>query len=1159
MPSTVACLSIYICSSRPAYENRTYFLFASLRLIMKKEVRNEKRQGRMRPMFTHLQVQTGYSLLSSAIAIDRLTARAKELGYDALAITDRNVMYGAVPFYKSCLKAGIKPIIGLIADVESVLGEERSYPLVLLAKNNDGYHHLLKISSAIQTRAKTGIPIKWLKGYSSGLFAFTPGDEGEVEQLLINDPVRAKEAADLLRQQFDPGHFFLSVARHGRKDEEMVTEKMKELSGDLSIPLLVTNRVTYLHKEEAFAVRCLEAIRDGRKLADTEMDVNDRAYFSSKEEMKELFADLPEALEQTVNIAGACEVEISFDRRMLPKYPLPEGRSASEYLKELCVNALEEAGLSEKPAYRDRLAYELETIKKMGFCDYFLIVWDFMKFAKDKHILTGPGRGSAAGSLVAYVLGITTVDPLEYGLLFERFLNPERVTMPDIDLDFPDHRRDEVIRYVANKYGTLHAAQIITFGTLSAKAVIRDVARVFGLSSQELEQLSKMIPSRPGLTLEQQYQDSARFREWVHRTGEHESIYRTALTLEGLPRHTSTHAAGMVITEPPLTDLVAVQAGHDDVLLTQFPMGDLEELGLLKIDLLGLRNLSILERMIDSIYYVEGKRLTLQNIPLQNEKTFQLLAQGKTTGIFQLESAGMRNVLIKLQPNRFEDLVAVNALYRPGPMESIPLYIERKHGRQPVHYPHPDLKDILEPTYGVLIYQEQIMEIASKFAGFSLGEADLLRRAVSKKKKDVLDSERRHFVEGAIKNGYGKEAAEAIYQLIVQFANYGFNRSHAVAYSFIAYGMAYIKAHYPTIFIAALLSSAIGNEDKVRQYAAEAKGMGIALLPPSVNASHYPFKAEGDSIRFSLAAIKGIGAGVMKAITDAREKGPFADLFDFCLRVPVQIVNRKALEALLFAGAFDEFHEDRAVLLATLDIAIEHAQLIQPMEGAEEDFFPKPKYASTEPMSMEDKLQLEKEVLGFYLSAHPLERYEPLFKQEGAAFANELSPGSRGVSIGIFVNEVKVIRTKKGENMAFAHCSDSSGEIETVFFPAVYRKYSALLEKGAILYLTGDTEERSGRKQFIVKTAYTLKQVEERCAEREKILYIKIPEAPDEHLILEDIHRLIHRFQGETPVVLHYEKNRQTVRLHRRNSVKPAEPLLAELREVIGEENVVLK
>ncbi|MFK2824648.1 DNA polymerase III subunit alpha [Bacillus sp. B190/17] len=1116
-------------------------------------------------MFTHLQVQTGYSLLSSSISIDKLTAKAKELGYHALAITDRNVMYGAVPFYKACKKSGMKPIIGLIADVESGVSEGCSYPLVLLAKNNTGYHHLLKISSVIQTKAKEGIPLKWLKGYSAGLFAFTPGMEGEVEQLLLKDPVQAKKAAILLQQQFEPGHFFLSVARHGRQEEETFIEAMKKLSASLSIPLLAANRVTYLNREDAFAVQCLEAIRDGVKLGDKHIDENDRAYFSSKEEMSELFADLPQALEQTMRVAEACEVNLSFDRRLLPKYPIPNGQSAASYLTELCRSGLEEAGVLGQPAYENRLVYELQTIERMGFCDYFLIVWDFMKFAKDEHILTGPGRGSAAGSLVAYALGITTVDPLEHDLLFERFLNPERVSMPDIDLDFPDHRRDEVIRYVANRYGALHAAQIITFGTLSAKAVMRDIARVFGFSAKELERLSRLIPSRPGLTLSQHYEEAGNFREWVCETDVHEKVYKLALILEGLPRHTSTHAAGMVITEEPLTELVAIQEGSDGVFLTQFPMDTLEDLGLLKIDLLGLRNLTIVERMMDSIYYAEGKRVTLQNIPLQNEETFRLLGEGKTTGIFQLESEGMRKVLMRLKPNRFEDIVAVNALYRPGPMEHIPLYIERKHGHRPIDYPHPDLRDILEPTYGVLIYQEQIMQIASKLAGFSLGEADLLRRAVSKKNKDVLDSERRHFVEGAVNNGYSKETAESVYRLIVQFANYGFNRSHAVAYSFIAYGMAYVKAHYPAIFMAALLSSAMGNEDKIRQYGAEARGMGISLLPPSINRSQYPFQADRNNIRFSLASIKGIGAGVLKAILSAREQGPFTDLFDFCLRIPLTIVNHKAMEALIYAGAFDEFNEERAVLLATLDVAIEHAKLIQPADGIneesfiEDDFFPKPKYVQAAPISIEDKLHFEKEVLGLYLSAHPTEPHEPLFKEAGGVAAASLAAGQRRVSVGVFINEVKVIRTKKGENMAFVHCSDESGEVEGVMFPAVYRMYLSLLTKGGILYVTGDVEERSGRTQLIIKSVQSIEELKERRQERNKILYLKIPDSPDEHLILEDIHRLIGRFKGETPVILHYERNRQTVKLPEKNAIKPTKQLLKELEQIIGKECVVLK
>ncbi|WP_203361494.1 DNA polymerase III subunit alpha [Bacillus sp. REN10] len=1115
-------------------------------------------------MFTHLQIQTGYSLLSSTISIEKLMAKAKQLGYQALAITDHNVMYGVIPFYQACKKAGIKPLIGLTVDVKSEFTDDASYPLVLLAKSQAGYHHLLKISSVIQTKAKEGIPIKWLKGYSAGLFAFTPGLEGEIEGLLQKDQSKAEEVAQAFKQLFAPGHFFLSMQRHGKQGEEIVNEGMKALSKKLSIPLIATHHVSYIEKDDAFALQCLQAIRDGEKLADQMIDDHQGAYFTSQQEMETLFADEPEALQRTNEIAAACEVELSFGRALLPRFPHTEGKSAEAFLQELCIQGLEERGLAQQPAYKERLLYELNIIERMGFSDYFLIVWDFMKFARSQQILTGPGRGSAAGSLVAYVLHITSVDPLEYGLLFERFLNPERVSMPDIDLDFPDHRRDEVIHYISQKYGALHAAQIITFGTLSAKAVMRDVARVFGFSTAEMEQLSKSIPTRPGVTLKQVYKESEKFRTWVSSSANNEKLYKTALTLEGLPRHTSTHAAGMVITEQPLTELIAIQEGHDGLFLTQFPMDTLEQLGLLKIDLLGLRNLTILERILESIYYSEGKKLNLKNIPLQDHQTFQLLGKGQTTGIFQLESEGMRKVLMRLQPSHFEDIVAVNALYRPGPMEHIPAYIERKHGRTPVEYPHSHIKEILEPTYGVLIYQEQIMQIASKLAGFSLGEADLLRRAVSKKKKDVLDAERKHFVQGARRKGYSEEIADKVYHLIVQFANYGFNRSHAVAYSVIAYQLAYLKAHYPMNFMAALLTSAIGNEEKVKQYISEAKTMGIQLLPPSINESHFPFKAEKEGIRYSLAAIRGIGTSVLKAILSAREKGPFVDLFDFCLRVPLKIVNRKAIEALIASGTFDEFGQDRAVLMKSLDVAIDHVELVGPEDeglGLFQDthFFPKPKYVEVEPMAIQEKLTLEKEVLGVYVSAHPTKPYERMFHEFGSVPINLLVPGRRQVAIGIFVNEVRVIRTKKGENMAFVQCSDASGEIEGVLFPGVYRNTATFLQEGSILFLKGDTEERNGRKQFIVKSVQTTEELERLQEEKSKVLYVKIPHTPDEHLVLEDVHHIFQRFPGQTPIVLHYERTYQTVKLREKSWIKPSQQLITELEKVVGKECVVLK
>lgn len=1112
-------------------------------------------------MFTHLQVQTGYSLLSSTISVDKLVTRASELGYQACAITDRNVMYGVVPFYKACKQAGIKPIIGLLADVESVFQAGQSFPLVLLAKNNEGYQHLLKISSAIQTAKQPFIPLHWLKGYSAGLFAFTPGADGEVEKLLMEDPEKAEKAALQLKELFASEHFFLSIGRREQESETGIVERIKRLGQTLSIPVIASSRVTHLHREEAFALRCLKAIRDGEKLSDGQTESDSGSYFASPEEAAAWFLDEPEVLQETARLAEECQVDLAFGRHLLPKYPLSGGQTASAYLKDICRKAMKQAGTEGEPAYEQRLSYELKIIEEMGFSDYFLIVWDFMSFAKEQRILTGPGRGSAAGSLVAYLLGITSVDPIKYGLLFERFLNPARISMPDIDLDFPDHRRDEVIRYIGRKFGKLHAAQIITFGTLSAKAVMRDIARVFHFSTKDLEELSRVLSARGGPTLQQQYRESARFRDWVHRSEKHQKIYETALLLEGLPRHTSTHAAGMVITDEPLTELTAVQAGHDDLYLTQFPMDALEELGLLKIDLLGLRNLTILERILDSIYYAEGKKLSLQNIPLQDEATFQLLGEGNTTGIFQMESEGMRRVLKSLKPNRFEDIVAVNALYRPGPMESIPLYIERKHGKKPVAYPHPDLQKILEPTYGVLIYQEQIMRIASEFAGFSLGEADLLRRAVSKKNREVLQQERKHFISGAAANGYSEEEADRVYRLIVQFANYGFNRSHAVAYSFITYGLAYLKAHYPAIFMASLMSSALGNEEKLKQCTIEAKSMGLTLLLPSINSSQYPFTAEGNEIRFSLAAVKGVGAAAVKEITAARKNGPFTDLFNFCLRVPLHIVNRNTIESLIQAGAMDEFGEDRAVLLATLEAAIEHADLMNP--GGESsmdiDFFPKPKYSKAAPMSEEERLMHEKKAFGFYVSAHPAETYDSLFKQAGKVLIAKLSSGQRGISAGIFIDEVKVIRTKTGENMAFIQGSDESGEIEGVVFPAVYRVHMDDLQEGAVLFVKGDVEEKNRQKKLIVKDIYTAAELKERQSEREKTLYVKIPGSQDESLVLEDIHQLISRFKGETAVVLHYERTRRTVRLNSKKYVKPVKPLLDELKRIVGSENVVLK
>lgn len=822
--------------------------------------------------FVHLQCQTVFSLLKSACKIDELVVRAKELGFSSLAITDENVMYGVIPFYKACKKHGIQPVIGLTASIFSE-EEERSYPLVLLAENEIGYQNLLKISSSIMTKSKEGIPKKWLAHYAKGLIAISPGKDGEIEQLLLEDnESQAEEVARTYQNMF--GHFYMSLQHHAIQDELLLQEKLPEFISRVNIPVVATNDVRYINQSDALVHECLLSVESGTKMTDPDRPrlKTDQYYLKSSDEMEALFSHAPEAIQNTIKIAERCQVEIPFHVNQLPKFPVPSNETSDIYLRRVCEEGLRKRYGAPKEVHIKRLDHELNVISRMGFSDYFLIVWDFMKYAHENHILTGPGRGSAAGSLVSYVLEITDIDPIEYNLLFERFLNPERVTLPDIDIDFPDVRRDEMIRYVKDKYGQLRVAQIVTFGTLAAKAAIRDIARVMGLPPRDIDIFSKLIPSKLGITLKDAYEESQSLREFIQGNLLHERVFEIAKRVEGLPRHTSIHAAGVIMSQEPLTGSVAIQEGHNDVYVTQYPADALEELGLLKMDFLGLRNLTLLENIIKFIANKTGKEIDIRNLPLQDEKTFQLLGRGDTTGVFQLESGGMRNVLRGLKPNEFEDIVAVNSLYRPGPMEQIPTFIESKHGKRKIEYLHPDLKPILERTYGVIVYQEQIMQIASKLAGFSLGEADLLRRAVSKKNRDILDQERKHFVQGCLQNGYDETSAEKIYDLIVRFANYGFNRSHAVAYSMIGYQLAYLKANYTLEFMTALLSSAIGNEDKIVQYIRETKRKGFHVLPPSLQRSGYNFQIEGNAIRYSLLSIRNIGMATVTALLEERKK-----------------------------------------------------------------------------------------------------------------------------------------------------------------------------------------------------------------------------------------------------------------------------------------------
>lgn len=1117
--------------------------------------------------FIHLQIYSAYSLLTSTISLNNLVENALKKGFTSLALTDRNVMYGAVEFYKLCKKNNIKPILGLTVDVESERTEGAFYPLVLLAENGSGYKNLMKISSVVQTKADSGIPLKWLKAYSEGLIALTPGLDGEIEQHLLNDNHQeAKEIMRKLNAVFGQGNFYLSMQNHGLGEEEKVRNKFLVLSKEMNIPLAASNQVYFLEQEDMFAHECLLAIKNGDKLQDDDRNKlgSNQFYLKTAREMAECLAEFPEALENTILIANRCQVNLELNKNFLPKYPVENGLSADQYLEDLCREGLIKRYPQPEEGHFQRLHYELSVIKRMKFSDYFLIVWDFMKYARESGILTGPGRGSAAGSLVAYVLNITDVDPIEHHLLFERFLNPERVTMPDIDIDFPDNRRDEMIEYVAQKYGQLHVAQIITFGTMAAKAVLRDVGRVFGFNTKELDRLSGLVPSRLGSNLTAAYKESEELRAFVNESSLNRQLFAAALKLEGLPRHTSTHAAGVVISEKPLVELIPIQSGHNQVYLTQYSMEYLEELGLLKMDFLGLRNLSLIDTILNSIFRQEKKRMEIMAIPLEDQAVYGLLSRGETSGIFQLESEGMRKVLMRLKPSCFEDIVAVNALYRPGPMENIPLFIDRKHGREPVVYPHPDLEPILQNTYGVIVYQEQIMQIASKIAGFSLGEADLLRRAVSKKKKEVLDKERDHFVQGALKKGYTAPLANELYDLIVRFANYGFNRSHAAAYSIIAYQLAYLKVHYPVCFMAGLLTSAIGNDSKIAQYVREAKQRGIKVPPPSVNSSGFSFQAENQSIRYSLAAVRGVGALALREIFQARKRKKFTDLFDFCIRTSPKAVNRKTIEMLVHSGSFDEFGEDRAVLLASIDVALEHAQLIRPNDSeqfdlfAEEEFFPKPKYVHVDSIRLEDKLSLEKEALGIYLSDHPLSVYEKELRHHGIMPLNDFFRENKRGSAGVYITAIKKIRTKNGEAMAFLNISDSSGELEAVIFPDAYKKYLLLLNQGKIAVIEGKTEKRAGKLQFIIQKAEAIETWLEDNSRKKAVLYLKLTKDKQDRVALNYLHELLKNYTGDTEVVLHYDGTGKTVKLAKKDWAAPNAELLEKLKIFLGSGNVIL-
>ncbi|MBC8080641.1 MAG: DNA polymerase III subunit alpha, partial [Gorillibacterium sp.] len=1050
--------------------------------------------------FVHLHVHSEYSLLDGAARIRELAGRAAELGMPALALTDHGVMYGAIPFYKACIQAGIKPIIGCEVylahgslNVKASRQESPNSHLILLAKNMTGYRNLMKLVSVAQLEGfyyKPRVDKELLSKHAEGLICLSSCLKGEIPQLLLQDkPEEARRTAEWFRELFQ-ADFYLEIQDHGMLEQKKIVQGMIALNRDTGIPLVATNDVHYVHQGEHEVQDILVAIGTGKTLDDPDRFKirTQELYMKTPEEMQQLYPHLPEALQNTLEIAAKCQLELSFDQMVLPEFqPIPEGMETAEYLRELCLvglierysGKLEWQNEEDKEKLNKRLSYELHVIESMGFADYFLIVWDFIRFARQRGIAIGPGRGSSAGSLVAYVLKITSVDPIRHNLLFERFLNPERISMPDIDIDFSDERRDEVIEYVVNKYGEAHVAQIITFGTMAAKGAVRDVGRVMNLPYGEVDRAAKMIPNRLGITLSQALTLNPDLAELCAKQPTTDRLIKLAMKVEGMPRHASTHAAGVVISKETLTHYVPLQEGTEKTALTQYTMENLEAIGLLKMDFLGLRTLSIIERTLKWVEEENGQVIDFDNMEYDDTATYELLSKGDTAGIFQLESPGVRKVLKDLRPNSFADIVSVVALYRPGPMEFIPKYIECKHGRAEVDYPHADLKPILEDTHGIIVYQEQIMQIASSMAGFSLGEADLLRRAVSKKKREVLDKEREHFAAGCLKQGYTLEDANKVYDMIVRFANYGFPKAHATAYGVLAYQTAYLKAHYPTSFMASMLTANMGNHRKVAEYVDECRRTGITVMPPDVNESRVTFTpvAGHGRIRFGLAAIKNVGIQAIDAIISGRQEEPYTDLLDFCRKVDLRVCNKRVIESLIQGGAFDSISTHRAQAVAVLDNMVEMAlkwkkerdDLQLHLFGLTEEVNWTVDYPDVRPYSNTEQLEMERELLGLFLSGHPLDDYDDIMLSldiEPISYLADVPEGREAVIAGMVVS-IKEIVSKKGQQMAFLELEDRIDKVEVVIFPSLWRTARSQVEKGSLLLLRGKVQQEEEASKLL--------------------------------------------------------------------------------------------
>lgn len=1107
--------------------------------------------------FTPLDVKSSYSLLKSPTRISDLVTTAKERGYKALALTDENVLYGAVEFYNAAKKAGIKPILGLRLVVALNETDGTKLDLVFLAKNQRGYQHLMDLSTLQQTRKDKKIPltIAQISPLLGELFIIIP-PQSTVFSILAQPTSILTELANL----GDDDSVLLGV--NSRLDDVQI-DTLQQLSKQLSLPLVGTSPVDYLNANDLFASRVLQAIDAGVELKDPTIEAGRRGqhYLHSKEQIVQDYKakGLSAAAQKTVEVAALCNVELEFRAPVLPHFKNQAGISSQQYLRSLCIQGLKKRRVAPGKTiqqYQERLAMELKVIHEMGFDDYFLIVWDVMNFAHQQKITTDPGRGSAAGSLVAYALAITEVDPLQYDLLFERFLNPERAQMPDIDLDIPDNRRDEVLQYVHQKYGHQRVAQIITFGTLAAKQVVRDVSRVFNLPRYDMQRLIDALPHGLHVTIKDALKESQQLKNLLDDNPKFRLLIQVAQQLEGLPRHYSIHAAGIVLSEQPLHEIVPLQDGSDGLLMTQFAKDTVEALGLLKMDFLGLKNLSIMDNTLQMIRQ-EDPNFDLQKINFNDPLTLQLFQQGKTEGIFQFESSGIRNVLVNIHPTNFEDIVAVNALYRPGPMENIPHFTARKAGKEKITYPAPSLEKILGSTYGILVYQEQVMQLASVMAGFTLGEADLLRRAMSKKKKTTMEDMRTKFIAGATEHGYSAQVAHQVFEYIDRFANYGFNRSHAVAYSMMAFEMAYLKVHYPAAFFTALMNAET-NIEKLKRHVGDAKQFGVKISGPRINISESSFLLHDGTVYFGFSAIKGVRRDFVAAILEERQQnGKFTDLRNFITRIPERWQKQELIEPLIYSGAFDNMGYNRAEMIDALPKLISGIELFAGFANFDDPTLQTAIDQRNE-FPLLTRLTKENEYLGVYLSGHPVTQYYQLGQQLHATKIDDLYPNSEATII-VLTNHVKTIYTKREHReMAFVNGTDETGAVDITVFPKQYQQFKEQLETNKILIVRGRVEYREGRGlQLVANQLQDVKKVQQERPRQRWVL--RILPSLDTEMVHRELNNIFNEYHGSIPVLLFYPANDKKILLDQKRWLKNSQKAKKALVAVLGQENVVLQ